>query len=312
VVVPETFSPVVLDREPFLGSPDSRPAPAHPSPARRQADRPHEEAFRAEQISASTGAFADRTPTVASVSTLTPASALAPAPTEPSGPAPAPMPAVVEPTGPASSAASAVVAARRRPTWGEITAPETNLPPLEGSKAAPAPAVARAPACDATKPLCEYDDRRRRILDFRLPGLDGKPVRFQDLDADLVLLDFWGTWCQPCLRSVPHLVDLQARAGGKRLAVVGIACEQDAPEQAARRVAATAEKLKINYTVLLSQNDGSCPLQEALHIQAFPTMVLVDRQGRVLWRDQGATPATLARLDRMIDASPGDGATRRY
>ena len=58
--------------------------------------------------------------------------------------------------------------------------------------------------------------------------------------------------------------------------------------------------------MLLSRNDGSCPLQSALHVQAFPTMVLLDREGRVLWRDQGATPATLARLDRFLAAPPKD------
>ncbi len=160
------------------------------------------------------------------------------------------------------------------------------------------------------KPLCDYDDRHRRILDFRLPDLDGRPVRFQELDADLVLIDFWGTWCPPCVQSIPHLVELQERMG-KRLAVVGIACESEVPEKAAPKVAETIGKLKVNYKVLLSRNDGSCPIQEALHIQAFPTMILVDRQGRVLWRDQGATPATLARLDRMLDANANNEIARK-
>jgi thiol-disulfide isomerase/thioredoxin len=174
---------------------------------------------------------------------------------------------------------------------------------------ADAPKVATAARVE---PTCDYDERHRRILDFRLPGLDGKPVRFRDLDADLVLLDFWGTWCEPCLRSTPHLIELQQRTEGKRLTVVGIACEQDGPEKSAPRVAAAARKLNINYPLLLSRNDGSCPLQEALHVSALPTMVLVDRQGRVLWRDQGATPATLARLDRILAATPTGGETRRY
>ena len=59
--------------------------------------------------------------------------------------------------------------------------------------------------------------------------------------------------------------------------------------------------------------DGqSCPVQEALHIQAFPTLILVDRQGHVLWRDQGATPATLGRLNNVIAAATKSDDTRRY
>jgi thiol-disulfide isomerase/thioredoxin len=136
-------------------------------------------------------------------------------------------------------------------------------------------------------------------------------VRFRDLDADLVLIDFWGTWCPPCLKSIPHLVDLQERMG-KRLTVLGVACEADAPKESTAKVGETVRRLKVNYPVVLSRNDGSCPLQEALHIQAFPTMILVDREGRILWRDQGATPATLARLDRVLAAAPTGTETRRY
>jgi thiol-disulfide isomerase/thioredoxin len=171
--------------------------------------------------------------------------------------------------------------------------------------------AAQNPTADPLLPLCTYDDRLRRIVDFRLPDLDGKPVRFQDFDADLVLIDFWGTWCPPCLRSIPHLVDLQERMGRQRLTVVGIACEPDALDKATPRVAEAARRLQVNYPVLLSRNDGSCPLQEALHVQAFPTMVLVDREGRVLWRDQGATPATLARLDRFLASAADAGRVVR-
>jgi thiol-disulfide isomerase/thioredoxin len=157
----------------------------------------------------------------------------------------------------------------------------------------------------AAKVYCDYDDRHRKLNDFQLPDLDGKPLRFKDIDADLVLIDFWGTWCTPCIGAIPHLVELQDRLKDKKVVVLGIACERDGGEAAAARVADTARRLNINYPILLSKNDGSCPLQEALHIQAFPTMLLVDRQGRVLWRDQGATPATLARLDRVLSDSFG-------
>ena len=217
----------------------------------------------------------------------------------------------------------------RRPTWGEIAKTRSPMPPLEGeiAKAESVKAdlnVARR-GLEVTGPFhlsrasgskellgsaCDYDDRHRLLNDFRLPDLSGNPMRFKDLDADFILLDFWGTWCEPCLKSIPHLIELQERMG-KKLVVLGIACEQDAPENSAKRVAETARKLKVNYPVLLSRNDGSCPLQEAFHIQAFPTMILVDREGRILWRDQGSTPTTLARLDRMLSVDERGGVVKR-
>jgi hypothetical protein len=113
------------------------------------------------------------------------------------------------------------------------------------------------------------------------------------------------------------MVDLQKRLGGKQLQVVGIACEREEtpPAERAAGVAKIAQKLGINYPVLVSSLDGTCPLQKALHVQAFPTLILVDRQGRILWQDQGATRVTLARLDRMIalttKSDKSDGR-RRY
>ena len=58
--------------------------------------------------------------------------------------------------------------------------------------------------------------------------------------------------------------------------------------------------------MLVSSMDGSCPVQKALQVQFYPTMVLVDRNGRMLGREQGATDVTLARIDRAIDLALGN------
>ena len=156
---------------------------------------------------------------------------------------------------------------------------------------------------------CRYDARRLQVLDFRLPDLQGRPVSLKDFDADFILLDFWGTWCRPCLSSVPHLVELRKRFEGRALAVVGIACEQGPASASIAHVRDVARELGINYTVLVSsKDDAASPLQEALHVSTYPTMVLLDRNGRIVWRDQGATTATLARLDRILATSTKAGA----
>ncbi len=160
---------------------------------------------------------------------------------------------------------------------------------------------------------CQFDGKRQRIVDFRLPDLDGNPTRFQELDADFVLIDFWGTWCEPCMKSIPHLVELQERYGDKKLRVLGIAAARSPNfEQESRAVREAAAKLGINYSVLLSEADGKdCPLQGALHIQAYPTMILVDRSGQILWRAKGAEVATLNRLDKVLAARVDGEIVRR-
>jgi thiol-disulfide isomerase/thioredoxin len=193
------------------------------------------------------------------------------------------------------------------------------LPPV--TPRTDAPSTSRTRRAEPVTPdsgpaeLCRYDPQRQQINDFRAPDLDGRPVSLGDFDADYVLLDFWGTWCRPCMTSVPHLVDLQKRLGSKRLAVVGVACEEGPPSSNVAHVADVAKRLGINYTVLVSTKDGTSPLQQSLHVQAFPTLVLLDRKGRIVWRGVGATSTTLSRLDRMLDSATrtaaSDGVRRK-
>jgi thiol-disulfide isomerase/thioredoxin len=164
-----------------------------------------------------------------------------------------------------------------------------------------APAPARSPALPVrTDPFCDFDPVERTLRDFQLPDSQGRMLAFHDLDADLILLDFWGTWCGPCIKSIPHLVEIQKTLGGKKMQVVGIACEDTPPAVRSAKVAQTVKRLGINYPVLVTSRDGTCPLQDAFQIQFYPTMVLLDRHGHILWREQGATDVTLARMDRFI------------
>ncbi len=210
--------------------------------------------------------------------------------------------------------------------WGELAASDRPAsPPASGPSNAvvvPTRAIATGPLArrkrpalegrDASVALCSYDSRQRKLSDFALPDLEGKLVRFQDLDAEFVLLDFWGTWCAPCLDSIPHLIDLQKKYGPGRLKVVGIACEEVPPDQRKAKVDEVARKLGINYPILLSTMDGKpCPVQRALQVQAMPTMILIDRRGQVLWRDSGSTPAAENRLDRILALSMSRGETVR-
>src|SRR5262249_16797283 len=98
--------------------------------------------------------------------------------------------------------------------------------------AAGSPVSARRPASpaarNAAEAVCRPDPGRRRVVELQLPGLDVAPVSLRDIDADVILLDFWGSWCRECQKSIEHHRDLQEQLGGRRVQVIGIACEKGA------------------------------------------------------------------------------------
>lgn len=134
-------------------------------------------------------------------------------------------------------------------------------------------------ALAALSPACTL--REGAAVGERAPGLrlerldDGSSVSLADLRGQVVLLEFWRTWCAPCLAAVPHLNELHALYGGEGLAVLGVTNEDES------KVRLTAERVGMAYPVVLTPGDAA---DDAYGIQGFPTTVIVDREGVLAWR----------------------------
>jgi thiol-disulfide isomerase/thioredoxin len=137
-------------------------------------------------------------------------------------------------------------------------------------------------------PFCRMKDNAT-VDNFGLYDLDGQPWEFRGSPhGRLVLLDFWGSWCVPCQRAVPHLVQLQQRYRAWGLDVVGIAYEYEGtPQQQAQRVKGLRDRMQINYRLLLGGGIQACPVKGQLGVEEFPTLVLLDEYGHILWRSSG-------------------------
>lgn len=202
---------------------------------------------------------------------------------------------------------------RARPTWSEVVS-ESGQRPVDAALAQASAAVPKPPAPEPsaalraaappggtrTSPYCDYDADGQKMLDFAKFDVDGKLVSIRDFDADLILLDFWGSWCAPCRTSIPHLKELQDRLGGKKLQVVSVAYEQVAPAERGARLKALSKELGINYPILVAGLQDDDAVRSALQVWFYPTMILLDREGRVVRREAGATELTLANIDRAI------------
>ncbi|HKP98577.1 MAG TPA: redoxin domain-containing protein [Fibrobacteria bacterium] len=136
---------------------------------------------------------------------------------------------------------------------------------------------------------------RERAPAFRLEDTEGKPFDLGgSLGREVILLDFWATFCIPCLAELNAFKDLQARYGAQGFRVVAVSVDQP---QTLARVRAFAKARGFPFPVIAD------PGQEAYRlygVSALPTSVLIDARGRVAYRQEGFRPGEEGRLERLI------------
>lgn len=123
----------------------------------------------------------------------------------------------------------------------------------------------------------------QRRPDFILSDTEGNPVSADDFDGRVWLVNFWATWCAPCVEEMPMLSELQAQYTGKGVKIVGIALDD------AGRAAEFAASLGINYPVLVGQTDVVMTGRRFGNATGMlPFSVLMDTSGIVRWTHLGA------------------------
>jgi thiol-disulfide isomerase/thioredoxin len=117
--------------------------------------------------------------------------------------------------------------------------------------------------------------------DFRHASMDGRFVEAGDFDGTPLLVNFWATWCAPCVREMP-LLDEFAEAEAERLNVVGIAIDDPGA------VGPFVEELGIDYPILVGTTDVMTTQRRFGNPQGLlPYTVLVGADGTILWQFLG-------------------------
>lgn len=122
--------------------------------------------------------------------------------------------------------------------------------------------------------------RGKPVADFSLPNLDGGTVHSTDFNGKVLLVNFWATWCAPCLIEIPWFIDFQKKYGPQGLEVIGISMD----ETGAKDVTPFAKKHGMTYTVLLGNDKVA---EQFGGIRGLPTTFLVDRNGKYYSMHQG-------------------------
>lgn len=134
-----------------------------------------------------------------------------------------------------------------------------------------------------------------KLPDFRLQNLDNKIVAYSQLKGQkLTVIDFWATWCKPCVRAIPQLVKLHEQYGKQGVQFIGINVDgtRNLP-----KVKPFAHSLKIAYPVLLDENSD---LMARLKVTAMPTVLIVNADDEIVFFHQGYRPGDEKTLEVEI------------
>jgi thiol-disulfide isomerase/thioredoxin len=179
------------------------------------------------------------------------------------------------------------------PSWvPRNPAPAGPPAPAPQPEAAPPAGSARVPSCVLTG---------QTLYNFALYDLNGQPWEYlRDRRGRLVLLDFWETTCVPCVQAMSHLKGWHQRYGPYGLEVIGIAYEEGTPQEQVVKVNRVRIAKQINYRLLMGSDFDTCPVRSQFGVRRFPTLVLLDGNGRIIWRSEGLSKDQALELETLI------------
>jgi thiol-disulfide isomerase/thioredoxin len=121
-------------------------------------------------------------------------------------------------------------------------------------------------------------------LGFTLKDMNGADVTLSDYADNVILLDFWATWCAPCRIEIPGFIEMVGEYGDRGLVVLGVSID-DAPDA----LQLYAEELGMNYPVLIG--DGRDDIKTSYGpLIGFPTSFIIDRNGTICHKHTGYAP----------------------
>jgi cytochrome c biogenesis protein CcmG, thiol:disulfide interchange protein DsbE len=134
--------------------------------------------------------------------------------------------------------------------------------------------------------------------DFSLEDLTGEVVTLKQYREQIVLLDFWATWCPPCRQSIPELVNVQRKYGDQGVVILGVSVD-DLKEFNNESMLAFKKKFKMNYRILRARPEVIMAYFQGGQM-AIPTMFVINREGRVTAKHVGYVPGSIEKSVKKL------------
>jgi cytochrome c-type biogenesis protein len=127
--------------------------------------------------------------------------------------------------------------------------------------------------------------------DVTFKDLQGKDVTLSSFKGEVVLVNFWGTWCEPCRGEIPLLIDMQQQYSGKGFTILGVATNDEVstvdPFIHTTQFNVNGHEMLMNYPIVMGSDDIATQFGGLL---GMPTSFLISRDGKIIKRYIGAFP----------------------
>jgi len=154
--------------------------------------------------------------------------------------------------------------------------------------------LAATPMRQATTGTRSGQAGREAVGNFKLQNTAGEFMSNADLKGKVTVVDLFATWCGPCISEIPHYNQLyNAYQGRPDVAIIGIAVASPR-----RGLESKIQQLGIKYPVLIGDNDA---LSAFGNVEAFPTTVVIDKDGKIYKTYRGAAPNKQANIKQDIE-----------
>ena len=131
---------------------------------------------------------------------------------------------------------------------------------------------------------------------FDLPDLNGGRVSLASLEGKVLVVDFWATWCGPCITEIPDYAEFWRKNQPRGVEVLGIVMDSGSPDD----ILDFVREYKIPYRQLLG--DAEIGAEFGVN-QGFPTTFVIDGQGVIRSKILGSPPTKFDKLQETVDAA---------
>lgn len=159
-----------------------------------------------------------------------------------------------------------------------------------------------AAASADSKPSDVNERAIKDAFDVPIARLDGGTFKLADFQGKVLVLDFWATYCPPCVKQAPALAKLNERYRDRGLAVVGLTSDEKSDQP---KVEEFIKKVGINYTIGYDNNWLSTAFlkgtEDATGSPPIPQLFVISRDGRVVEHLIGERPGGLEALEKVVN-----------